>query len=369
MKLEGKSVLVTGASGFLGGRLVERLLLEEGVHVRALVRNYTTAVWLSRTKVELVPGDITQPACLRLALAGCEVIFHCAAMLGGDPGQIYQVNVAGTANLLAAAWEAGVSRFVHISSLAVHGRDFPDGADETSPLEPGDDPYGQTKLASERLVLKYYEKYNLPAVILRPTIVYGPRSQWWTVDPIQRIKQNQLALLGSGDGIANVVYVDDVVNAILLAATVPGIEGEAFLISSDQRITWRDFFGNYAGMLRRDLPMWSVPKAQVITTMTDKIEQAIAITQDCNAYVEGARLGALVGLRGLRKLVYPLYKLWPREVDMYDQKAQVNIAKAERLLGYQPRWVLSKAMAETETWLRCQGYLSTDITNNKTQFK
>lgn len=356
-ELTGKRVLVTGAAGFIGGRLVERLLLEERAQVRALVRSRASAVWLSRTTAELVPGDITRPESLRPALESCDVVFHCAAVLGGSAEAMRQANVVGTENLLIAARESGVTRFVHMSSVAVHGPNLPNGADESTPPRPGNSPYAQTKLAAERLVHQHHQSAGLPTVTLRPTIVYGPRSQWWTVDPILRIKKNQLALVGQGRGIANVVYVDDVVNALLLAATVPGIEGETFLISNPDRVTWANFFGAYARMVPGKLPRWPTPLALGITALTALLDNAIQRARGASTPVRGLRLGIMLGLRTIRKAAGPLFKLYRTEVAQYLQQGQVSVAKAGRLLGFRCEWPLDRAMAATERWLQAQGYL------------
>ena len=158
-RLAGKKVLVTGATGFIGGRLVEKLLLEEGAEVRVLVRNFGSAVWLSRLDVAMMSGDITEPATLVEAVAGCNVVVHCAAALGGEADVMARVNVTGTANLLAAAEAAGVARFVHVSTLAVHGQDIPDGTNETTPYRPVTE-YGRTKLQADQLVEASCPRYG-----------------------------------------------------------------------------------------------------------------------------------------------------------------------------------------------------------------
>lgn len=355
--LEGRQVCVSGGGGFIGGRLVERLLLEEKASVRALVHRPAGAVWLSRTQAELVPGDVTCPESLPAALAGCEIVFHCAALLGGDAEEMYRVNVLGTENMLAAARQAGVARFVHVSSMAVLGRTFPDGADETTPPRPGNDPYARTKWEAEEQVRAAYRQEGLPAVIVRPTIVYGPRSPWWTVDPILRLKQGRLALLGRGNGVANVVYVDDVVEALLLAATVPGVEGEVFFVSSEERTTWRDFYGAYARMLGKRLPAWPLPLAWIVTGLTQALDRSIENMRGPRQRPTGLRSWLLLGLRAGRKMVGPLYKLGRWEIAMYRSRTQINIAKARQHLGYRSTWPLARAMKETERWLCLQGYL------------
>ncbi len=355
MTLEGKTVLVTGASGFVGGRLVERLLIEEKARPRALVRQFNHASWLSRISADMIPGDVTDLTSLDRAAQGCDVIFHCAASMGGDRETMERVNVAGTQNVLEVAKRAGVSRLVHVSSLAVHGRRYRDGLSEDDPLVGDEDPYAQTKLAAEQLVARAVEAHTLPAVIVRPSIVYGPRSQWWTVDPINRIKKNKLALLGRGDGVANVVYIDDVVTSLLLAATAPDLVGEAFIISSEERVTWEDFFGAYARMVGRTLPSWPVGFARMVTSVTDSLNRSIEGMH--RSQMRGLRVGAVVSLRGLRKMIQPLYKLNGQEVAMYGPRAQISVEKAKHRLGYRSQWPLSRAMQETEIWLHAQGYL------------
>jgi nucleoside-diphosphate-sugar epimerase len=356
--LNGKSVFVTGASGFIGGRLVERLLLEEGARVRALAHRPPSAVWLSRTTAELVWGDVDEVEGLARLIKGCDIVVHCAAMMGGDARAMHRTNVTGTENLLEAAAEAGVARFVHLSSLAVHGNDFPDGADETTPLRPGPDPYSQTKLASEEVVARRHEAGRVPAVIVRPSIVYGPRSQIWTLAPVDRIRRHRLALYGPGDGVANVVFIDDLVSALIRAATVPGIEGETFLISSEERVTWRDFYGAYARMAGARLPGWPRPAALAAGAYGRLLGRWIDRLQGGVAGPAGARAYLLLSLMATRKLSGPALKLGLGEIALYRGKSQVSVAKAKRLLGYRTEWTLERAMAATEAWLRAQGYLS-----------
>lgn len=358
MSLTGKKVLVTGATGFVGGRLVERLLLEEGASVRALVSHFGRAAWLSRTQAEMVSGNVTDEQSLRRAVDGCEVVFHCAAAMGGDARTMHQVNVLGTENVIKASLAVSSAKVIHVSSMAVYGRRLPDGLDETHPPNPGDDVYGQTKLAAEQIVMRYHRECGLPVVILQPTIVYGPRSQWWTVDPINRIKRGQLAILGKGEGIANIVYVDDVVTAMILAAKSDGVVGETLLVSSEETVTWADFFGAYVRMSKMEIPTWSPLRAQLCSSLTGYLDSSIATLRDNDDSSNSAKLGLLVMLLAVRKCSRPLYKLGRWEVDMYSQGARVNVSRAKEVLGYRSEYPLSKGMKETEAWLRAQGYLT-----------
>ena len=123
MEIRGLSALVTGASGFIGGRLAERLAVEEGVHVRAMVRSPKKAERLRKLPLEIVQADLLDLPSLRKAIDGCDLVFHCAALVRetGDRNEFYQTNVEGTENILRVASDKGVRRFIHFSSVAVYG--------------------------------------------------------------------------------------------------------------------------------------------------------------------------------------------------------------------------------------------------------
>lgn len=167
-------VLVTGATGFLGRNLCP-YLVERGYRVRALVRPTTEAGFLAARGVEIALGDVQDPASVRAAVAGCEVVVHAAGYFRfwGPRERYWSVNVEGTRNVVQAAQAAGVRRFVHISTVAVIGRPQPGSLiDEDHPCRPVDE-YQRTKLEGERIVREAAER-GLPAVILRPGAFYGP---------------------------------------------------------------------------------------------------------------------------------------------------------------------------------------------------
>jgi nucleoside-diphosphate-sugar epimerase len=258
MELSGKTVLVTGATGFIGGRLVEKLILEHNVRVRALVRDFRSAAWLSRTSAELIPGDVKDKAVLSDAVQGCCVVFHCAAIASPDFDDSYQVNVVGTQNLLEAASVAHVEKVVLVSSVAIH-RQPDDGKpiDEATPFVGDDaDAYARTKLAQELYAAQFCQQHDLPLVILRPTIVYGPRAKFWTVDYAQRLGQNRMAWAANLKGAQNFVYVDDLVGTLILAAIRPIKSGEAFIIGAKDSLLWKTYLSFYASLCHTKIPDW-----------------------------------------------------------------------------------------------------------------
>ena len=248
MTLAGKTILVTGATGFIGGRVVERLLLEENANVRALVRNFSSAARIARFPINMIHGDLTQADKVREAMQGCDIVFHCAhdatnqAALSGDAAQ-------GTRNVCDAALAIGVSRLVHLSSFAVHGTTGDGDLTEEMPWGQANHPYSSAKRATEALVVSMARERNLAGVVLQPTIVYGPFCKAWTDKPVSDLKTGLVPLVDGGNGFCNAVYIDDLVDAMFLAATRPNVCGEVFLISGAQPITWKEFYAAFEASL------------------------------------------------------------------------------------------------------------------------
>lgn len=375
--LNGKNILVTGASGFIGSRLVEYLVSGYHANVRALVRTFGRAVHIARLPVHLIPGDITDPESLRQAISGCDIVFHCAAGISGDDDERTAATVDGTRNMLEAAVEANVQRFVHVSTVAVHGADPGPVIDENTPLIKSGNLYADTKLEAEKLVLQYGMEKGLPVAILRPTIVYGPRSGSWTLAPVNNIRAGSLALIDDGQGIANQVYVDDVVQALLLAATRPEAVGEVFVVSNGNGVTWKEFFGYYARMLGADIPSISLehidrvysqasqlrnpfylglsfvasPHAQAVVKQIPGLSFAFkGFTRVLPKKIKTSITGQAAELRELK--INPPSLPNPWTVKLYTAKGVCKIDKARRLLGYQPQVSLAEGMRLTEAWLR-----------------
>ena len=236
-------ILVTGATGFIGSRLCELLSLEHRLPYRALVRDFARAARIARLDTELVGGNMLDAGSLARAVEGCDAVINLAH--GDDQSAEKQ-----TAQLVAACTRAGVRRFVHVSSMAVHGPSpsLPVLTEGTAPIERWGEAYSDAKAAAEAVVTTAGKRGALATVILRPTIVYGPYS--FFVTPIMRdARAGKISLIDGGRGICNAVYVDDVCDAIMAALERDDAVGMAFLINGDSRVTWRDFITTFAGMV------------------------------------------------------------------------------------------------------------------------
>jgi nucleoside-diphosphate-sugar epimerase len=321
-----RRALVTGADGFIGARLVARLA-GAGVSVRALVRRGLLRP--PEPRVERVRGDVTDRASLEAAARGCEVVFHCA--WGGTTlAEARAVNVEGTANVVDAAARAGARRVVHLSTISVHGRRLPPLLTEDAPLVFRGDPYGVSKAEGERAAFARGAAGGIEVVALRPTLVYGPGAPYWLLGYFQRVRSEQVALIDGGGGLANLIFVEDLIDALLAAATVPGVAGEAFLVSGAEPISWREYLGAFAAMCGKPLPP-SVPRWR-----------ARLAVQTLRVY------GLLTGRP--RRLVGMDLQLMP-------MRTVVSIERATRRLGWRPATSFAEGMRRCEAWLRAEGYL------------
>jgi nucleoside-diphosphate-sugar epimerase len=246
--MQGKTVFVTGATGFLGGALARRLAAD-GARVKALARRPERADYIRDVNnIEIVVGDITSAERMQAVIPGCDVVFHVAAATGGAYEQQLAVNVDGTRNVMTAAAEAGVERAVHVSTISVYGFGYYGEITEPTPRRPGHDPYCLTKAEAEVVVEGIAERQGLAYSIIRPGMIYGPRSGAWTDAMFQLAKRDPTPIVGDGRGSAHPIYVDDVVDLTVTLATHPAAVGEAFNCAADPAPSWRDFLGAYADL-------------------------------------------------------------------------------------------------------------------------
>lgn len=247
--------LVTGGTGLLGSHIVEQLR-RRGRPVRALVRPGSDLRWLQTQGVEFAEGDVTDPDSLRRACAGVDCVYHSAARVGdwGLWEEFVRITIDGTANLVRAAVEAGVKRFIHISSISTYG--YVDGEglviDETAPLGVNLHRwayYSRAKVAAEGLVWTAHKEGKIRLTVIRPSWLYGPRDRATIGRLVDAIRAGKCKLIGGGDNRLNVVYAGNVAEACILAADSERAVGEAYNCSNDGVLTQRQYFNRIAEAL------------------------------------------------------------------------------------------------------------------------
>ena len=250
-------ILVTGSTGFIGARLCERLTVDYKLAYRALVRDFGRAPRIARLAADMVRGDIDDFESLDRALDGCDTVVHLAYSDGPQ-----------TRRLLRVCRKRGIQRFVHMSSIAVHGANpGPQCArEETASISRHypDEEYSNMKAAAERAVQAAMGQ-GLRAVILRPTIVYGPYGPFVTSIVDAAREGGVLTLLDEGRGVCNSVYVDDVCDAIRAAIENDRALGSAFFVTADRAVTWREFNLAFAEMV--------VPAPRIVSVRSDEVRR------------------------------------------------------------------------------------------------
>jgi nucleoside-diphosphate-sugar epimerase len=395
--LAGLRVLVTGGTGFLGSRVVEKLVLEHDARVRVLTSNVAHAARAARFDIELVHGDVGDPALMRHAAEACDVIVHCAYGSSGSDRERRRVTVDGTRAVLDAALAARVQRVVHVSTMVVYGIGVEGVLDERAPRRRTGVGYADTKSEAEALVERYVREHGAPVAIVQPTAIYGPYAPSWTERVVEAMRTRRLILVDGGTGLANPVYIDDVADALLLAAVRDEAVGEAFLVASGERVTWRDFLGRYETMLgehatvtmtRAEARAYYVRQQRrtgLFGELSASLRRDAALrkrvlkTREVDALARLAR--PLLANRVLRPLaqrlrskpsarvgstprtaadlVKPIQAEHPKQVAFLAAKTEVSIDKARRLLGFEPAFDLDAGMALTEAYLRWANRLPT----------
>ena len=316
--------LVTGATGFIGGHLAERLL-RQGREVRVLCRPGSEAKLPAAVAAhaQIARGDLRDEASLASAVVGVARVFHCAGHVSdwGAPDEFMAANVRGTEALYRAARAANVARAVHFSSIAVFGTPSPSSFDDTSPVAAASrDEYSNTKARGEAVAREAFA-VGLPVTILRPAVVYGPRGTWLE-EPLAMIRRGQMFLLGGGTGTCHPCYIENLLDATLLAAEHPRAPGEAFIVGDGESISFRDYFDAVASIAGRD-PIRRSIALPVARTMASTFE-------------------AMARLR--RATTRPL--LTHTAIDMVTTRSEMSIQKIREELGFQPRYSFARAVEE-----------------------
>lgn len=261
-----RSVLVTGAGGFIGSHLVETLA-QQGAKVRALVRyNSRGDIGLLRFlnsdyshNVEIVMGDLRDTSAVLNAMSNCEIVFHLGALIAipysyVHPREVIETNVMGTLNVLEAARITKPSRVIHTSTSEVYGTAKSIPINEGHPLQ-GQSPYSASKIGADKIVESYYRSYELPVVTVRPFNTYGPRQSTRAVIPtiITQALTKDSIKLGELSSTRDFTFVDDTVRGFLCAAEAKAIEGREINLGSKQEISVGDLAKAIIRMIGREV--------------------------------------------------------------------------------------------------------------------
>ncbi len=325
----GELTLVTGATGFTGSHLVGALVAD-GERVRVIARSAARAREVLPDSVEIVEGDIAHPGVVERAAPGATTVYHLAAVYREArhrDARYREVNVDASRRLLDAAVAAGVRRYVHCSTVGVHGHIVSPPGDENTAYGPGD-VYQETKLEAERLALSYRDRLSL--AVARPTAIYGP-GDTRLLKLFRMVVRRRFILIDGGENFYHMVHVSDLVRGLRLLGTHPGAAGEIFILGGERYLKLSELAAMIAGAAGVPAPWLRLPARpfQLAGSLVERVCVPLGIEP-------------------------PIHR---RRVDFYTKSRAFSIDKAKRLLGYRPQVKLEDGIRETLDWYFANGYI------------
>lgn len=327
------AALVTGASGFVGSHVVDALH-EQGVPVRGLVRTEASAQPLRDKGIEVQVGDVCEPHVLANAVRGVDVVYHCAAAVGPaySPREIHDISLTGARRLLEALRQKGSGRAVILTSVNVLGTRNLDAATEDVPCRRSRDASADVKIKIEALTQEYVERHGVEATILRPGLIYGRRDRHNLPQMIRALRRGKFAFIGSRDNIAPIVYIRDVVEAILRAGRTPASRGRIYHITDGSRTTIGQFIDCLAELIDCPPPRKVLPYA---------IPYLACVLFDGLTAVRFSRGKPPISRASLRHL---------------GTSRLFSIERASRELGYVPRVYYREGLRTAVKWLEAYAH-------------
>jgi len=331
-------VLVTGATGFTGGRLAVELAAR-GNQVRAMVRNGSDTSFLEGHGIEFFEGDITDEDAVDRAVQGCEKVYHIAACFrtAGHPDSYYHdVNYSGAQYVLDAAKKHGCERVAHCSTIGVHGSVKKIPSDESAPYAPCDI-YQRTKLEGEKLAIER-QKRGQPVSIFRPAGIYGP-GDMRLLKLFKTIHSGRFRMVGPGTVNFHMVYIDDLVDGIILCGEKEAALGETFILCGPKYVALKELVKLVADAVGVEPPHGHIPLAPVY---------AAAVM--CEAVCIPLRIEP------------PLHR---RRVGFFTKNRSFTHAKAQQVIGYEPKVSTAEGVKRTADWYFANGHLADTTTGRK----
>ena len=326
-------VFVTGGTGFTGRYLVTRLL-KEGNEVCVLVRRFSNTEKLKKLGVNLVLGDVRDKKLVNNVVKDMDTVYHLAAVWregGGIPKSVFwDVNVTGTKNLLEASLQANIERFIQCSTCGVLGHIANPPADETFPYNPGDI-YQRTKCEGEKLALEHFHKKGLAGVVVRPTGIYGPGDLRF-LKLFKSIYDGKFIMVGKGDVLYHLVYIDDLVEGIMLCGKKKNAIGQIYIIGGEEYVSLNELVSLIARNLDVPVPPKNFPFFLPVWTA------ALACEIVCKPF-------------GINP---PIFR---RRVDIFRKNRAFDISKARKELGYKPKVSLEEGIKKMAKWYKKEGYI------------
>jgi nucleoside-diphosphate-sugar epimerase len=333
-------VLITGATGFIGSHIVKSLV-SKGHKVRTLVRKSSDTSDIKGPGVDLAYGDITDPESLTVAVKGMDAVIHLAAMVSdfGPYKDFIALNIDGVKNILNAAKDEGVSRFVHFSTndvLGIHKGGVL--VNDSFPYKKTGYPYPDTKIEGEKIVFDYYEKFGLPVSVIRPSWVYGPGDRTFIPEVVDAMRTRMMIYFGDKKNTISLNYIDNLTDAVLLLLERPEAVGEAFIANDDHPVTWEWLVKKLADGLDLKLPKITLP------------------------------FGLAMWIARVVEFVFKLLRIKSRPplttyaINICGSNMVYSASKMKDVLGYEPRVLPEEGMKRTIEWL-----LGEDLTKIKTK--
>jgi nucleoside-diphosphate-sugar epimerase len=320
-------ILVTGANGFIGSHIVDRMIAE-GHEVAGLVRKSSDLSLIRDKNISLIYGDVTDPASLAEAVRGMDIVIHNAG-LASDWGPLelfMKINFEGTKNLAQAAVSAGVKRFVLLSSVAIHGFGSEDIMDEKSPVKTHGFHYSISKWEAEKWLFEFAKISTMEVSAIRPGNVYGPRDHTFIEKYLDVLVKGQGGYVNGGLSRTCPLYVGNLAQAIALVSTHPDAPGESFIITDGLDINWKEFTEKLADTAGIKRPKLSIPFF---------IGNPVSITMEW----------IYKGLKLKNAPVLTSYRMHNGGKNYY-----FSIAKAKDILGFVPETDTDTAIKKTVDW-------------------
>jgi len=314
------TILVTGANGFIGRALSARL--------RELGTTVLGVDLVPNESLDIVAGDMLRTEGWASALEGVDAVIHTAAIVSNAASidQAWTVNVLGTRRVLDACVAAGVTRFLHVSSVMAFGLDFPDGVDETYPARVCGHSYPDTRVNSEAVVLTAHAAHEIDCTIIRPGDVFGPGSVW-VREPLKLIKARQMVLPDGGRGIFTPVYIDNLVDGILLALASDQAIGQVFTLTDGYSVTCAEYFGRLATLAGGSIRTLPTSIVVPLVSLVGAIQRRLGQHSELNA----------------------------ASLLMLARTGTYSNEKARTILGYQSLVGFDEGMTRVEAWARSEG--------------